>query len=153
MTVKEYLEALAPDRRLLISRLRDLIVEHDKGLRESVEDMMGKSMLIYKTPDGVFKYALSSVKTHVSFHSMVMYCSSERFAGTGLREKYQALLPKANFQKGCVNFKNAGQMPLEIVGELIRESAGMEFPPASIKERALKSEARRQAARKRRRKP
>ena len=150
MTGKEYLNALAPDRKALISSLRDLIFKHDRNVKESVERMMGTEMLVYKTPEGIFKYALSSVKTHMSFHSMVLYCSSERFGGTGLREKYQALLPKVKFQKGCINFKNAGQMPLDIIEEFIRESAGLEYPPAIFRAQALQKEAKRQAARKKR---
>ncbi len=148
MTVKEYLNSLEPDRKAIMSKLRDFIMKHDKNIKETVEGMMGKKMLVYKVPDGIFKYGLSSVKTHMSFHSMVMYGSSERFGGTGLREKYERLLPKAKFQKGCINFKNAEQMPLDIAEQFIKESATQEYPPAIHKERMLKAEAKRQAAQK-----
>jgi len=146
MTVQEYLDSLQPDRATIISKLHQFIVEHDKKVKVSVGRMMGKEMLIYNSvPDGIFKYALSSVKTHMSFHSMVMYCSSQRFCGTGLREKYQKLLPKAKFQKGCVNFNNAAQMPIDVVEEFIKESAMQEYPPAIYKERMLKDKVRRRA--------
>ncbi|MGA2260778.1 MAG: DUF1801 domain-containing protein [Acidobacteriota bacterium] len=146
MTVQEYLDSLQPDRETIISRLHQLIMEHDKNVKVSVGRMMGKEMLVYNMPDGIFKYALSSVKTHMSFHSMVMYGSSERFCGTGLREKYEKLLSKAKFQKGCINFKNAAQMPLDIVEEFVKESAMQEYPPAIYKERMLKDQVKRRAA-------
>lgn len=146
MTAEEYLDSLEPGRKSLLSQIRDLILKHDKNITETVTTMMGKPMLVYQAPCGIFKYALASVKTHMSFHSMVMYGSSKRFGGTGLRERYEQLLPKAKFQKGCINFGNADQMPLDVVERLIRESAAQEYPPALYKDRMLKSEARRQAA-------
>ncbi len=100
MTVAEYLNTIVSDRKLLLSRLRELILQHDRNVTESVEGTMGHEMIVYRTPDGIFKYALSSTKAYMSFHSMVMYCSSGGGEGAGLREKYQALLPKAKFQKG-----------------------------------------------------
>jgi hypothetical protein len=36
-----------------------------------------------------------------------------------LHAKYEPLLDKASFQKGCINFDNAEQMPLHILKELI----------------------------------
>ncbi len=149
MTVAEFVNSLGPERKLMLSRLRELILKHDRNVTESVERTMGHHMIVYRTPDGIFKYAVSSTKAYVSFHSMVMYCSSGGGKGVGLREKYQALLPKAKFQKGCINFEDAGQMPVEIIGDLIRESALMEYPPALYKAKAVQSEARRQASQKR----
>ncbi len=99
MDARQYLSSLEPDRKSLLAQIRDLFLKHDKNITETVATMGGKPMLVYEAPGGVFKYALASVKSHMSFHSMVMYGSSERFGGTGLREKHERLLPKARFQK------------------------------------------------------
>ncbi len=141
MTPKQYLDSLPDDRKEVISKLRTLILKSDPLVKEVVAGMMGREMLMYMQGD-FMKYALSSVKQHMSFHSMVMYGSSVRFGGGGLREKYEKLLPKAKFQKGCVNFKNAIQMPLDVAEKFVKEMAKAEYPPAAFKEQMEKSAAK-----------
>ena len=138
MTPKEYLDSLPEDRKAILSKLRQLILKSDPLVKEVVSSMMGKEMLMYMQGD-FMKYALSSVKEHMSFHSMVMYGSSTRFGGSGLREKFEKLLPKAKFQKGCINFKDVIQMPLDIAEKFVKEMAKVEYPPPEYKERMEKS--------------
>ena len=145
MTPKEYLDSLPEDRRAILSKLRQLILKSDPLVKEVVGGMMGREMLVYMQGD-FMKYALSSMKEHMSFHSMVMYGSSTRFGGSGLREKFEKLLPKAKFQKGCINFKNAIQMPLDIAEKFVKEMAKVEYPPPEYKERMEKSIKRSQKA-------
>ncbi len=133
MTPKEYLDSLPEDRRKVISELREYILKADPLVKEVVGTMMGKEMLMYCQKD-VMKYALSSVKNYMSLHSMVMYGSSIRFGGGGLREKFEKLLPKATFQKGCVNFKSAAELPLETAKKFIEAMAKVEYPPKEFKE-------------------
>lgn len=141
MTPKQYLNSLPDDRKAIISKLREYILKSDPLVKEVVAGMMGREMLVYMQGD-LMKYAVSSVKQHMSFHSMVMYGSSTRFGGSGLREKFEKLLPKAKFQKGCINFKNTVQLPLDIAEEFVKEMAKVEYPPAEYKERMEKSAAK-----------
>lgn len=131
MTPKEYLDSLPPERREVIAKLREYILKADPLVKEVVGSMMGKEMLIYLQGD-TMKYALSSVKNYMSLHSMVMYGSSIRFGGGGLREKFEKLMPKAAFQKGCVNFKNAVELPLDVAKKFIAEMATVEYPPKHL---------------------
>ena len=147
MTPKEYIDSLPEDRKEVISKLRQLILKSDPLVKEVVAGMMGREMLMYMQGD-FMKYALSSVKDHMSFHSMVMYGSSVRFGGGGLREKYEKLLPKAKFQKGCVNFKNVIQMPLDVAEKFVKEMAKVEYPPKQFKEQMEKSVAKAKAKKK-----
>ncbi len=140
MTPKQYLDSLPEDRKEIISKLREFILKSDPLVKEVVGGMMGREMLMYMQGD-IMKYALSSVKQHISFHSMVMYSSSTRFGGSGLREKFEKLLPEAKFQKGCINFKNAVQLPLDIAEKFVKEMAKVEYPPPEWKERMEKSAA------------
>ena len=78
--------------------------------------MMGKEMVFYEI-DGAFIYALSSVKSHMSIHNMVLYGHKP------VHEKYAKLLGKAKFQKGCINFNTAEQMPLDIVKDFMADCA------------------------------
>jgi hypothetical protein len=147
LTPKQYIESLPEDRKEVISKLRELILKSDPLVKEVVGGMMGKEMLVFMQGD-IMKYALSSMKEHMSFHSMVMYGSSLRFGGSGLREKFEKLLPKAKFQKGCINFKNAMQMPLDIAEKFIKEMAKVEYPPPEFKERMEKNAAKLRAKKK-----
>ena len=73
-------------------------------------------MILYEERS-VFKYGLASVKNHMSMHIMPIYMDSP------LHKKYQLQLPDAQFQKGCINFQNAAEVPLEILRELFADCA------------------------------
>ena len=91
---------------------------------------MGKEMIIYNAL-GSFKYGLSSVKNYMSFHVLPMYGS------TVIYDKYKGLLNKANFQKGCINFKNKDEMPLKIIKDLITDCSKIDL--RLLRENYLKS--------------
>jgi hypothetical protein len=122
MKPEEYLETLEPARKEVLNAIRKLVLKHDKKVVEVVSSLMSKQMLIYNC-DGHFKYALAATKTGMTFHSLVMYGYPE------LHAKYVKLLPKAKFQKGCINFIKPEQMPLEVVDEMMKDFAKCEFPP------------------------
>jgi hypothetical protein len=151
MTPKQFLDSLEPDRKEILSQLRALILKHDKNVEEVVSGMMGKFSLVYVTKeDRLMKYGLSSAKSHMSFHSMVMYGSSTRFGGSGLREAYQKLLPKAKFQQGCINFKSLEQFPLDVAKNFIIDMAAVDYPPSEYKDRMIANEKKRLEAVKKR---
>jgi hypothetical protein len=59
------------------------------------------------------KYRLASTKNYMSLHCLPMYLNPL------LHDKYVALLQEAKFQKGCINFTDAAEMPIGIVTDLI----------------------------------
>src|SRR5438067_2231242 len=126
MTTTQYIDSLPEDRKEVISKMRELILKSNPLVKEVVGSLMGREMLMYMQGD-FMKYALSSVKNHISFHSMVMY------GAKGMKEKFMKLLPKAKFQQGCINFKSALQMPMDITEKFIKEMASCEFPPPQFK--------------------
>jgi len=69
----------------------------------------------------IFKYGLASVKDHMSLHLMPIYGSP------ALHEKYRKLLPLATFQKGCINFRDEKEMPLNIVKQLIKDCSAIDL--------------------------
>lgn len=77
-------------------------------------------MIIYKGK-GVMKYGLAGVKNYMSLHVMPIYASSTLYT------KYKTLLSKASFQKGCINFDNAEQMPVAIVRQLMADCAKVDL--------------------------
>jgi hypothetical protein len=60
--------------------------------------------------------------------------------------KYKALLPAANFQKGCINFTLAEQMPLNIVKQLFTECSSIDL--VKMREDYLKERKEKQKVKK-----
>ena len=130
MEIEEYITSQPADRQTILSDIHKAIIENDKSVIAKVGSMMGKEMIVYKG-NGVMKYGLSSVKQNISLHVMPIYGSKT------LHSKYRALLPLANFQKGCINFKNDNEMPIEVVRDLIIDTST--FNLSKMKEEYLKS--------------
>ena len=130
MSIPEFLSAQLPERQQLLTKIHALILKQDKTVTAAIEPMMGKEMIVYNAP-GTFKYGLSGVKNHMSLHVLPIYGSP------ALHAKYKALLKNASFQKGCINFKTAEEMPLAIVKNLLSDCAKIDL--RAIREEYLKS--------------
>lgn len=120
MTPAEYISAQDPSRQKLLSDIHAIILAADTKVEHRVNSMMGKEMIMYECK-GFMKYALSSVKNHMSLHLMPIYSNAL------LHEKYKALLPDAKFQKGCINFKNSEEVPLAVVKRLFLDCAAIDW--------------------------
>jgi hypothetical protein len=133
MSIPEFISSQPIERQELLSQLHEIIIQKDKTVTPVIAPMMGKEMIIYNAP-GTFKYGLSSVKNHMSLHVLPMYGSPV------LYEKYKGLLIKANFQKGCINFKSKEEMPLNIVKNLIADCSKIDL--RALREEYLKSKSK-----------
>ena len=133
MSISEFISTQPEERQELLSQLHEIIIQKDKTVTSIIAPMMGKEMIIYNAP-GTFKYGLSSVKNYMSLHVLPMYGS------TILYEKYKALLKEANFQKGCINFKNKDELPLKIVKDLIADCSKIDL--RALRENYLKSKSK-----------
>jgi hypothetical protein len=118
--IKLYISAQPTDRQGILTDIHTIILEQDKTVIPVIEPMMGKEMILYKGK-GVMKYGLAGVKNYISLHLLPIYGSPSLYT------KYKALLKKANFQKGCINFKEAGEMPLDIVRQLITDCSKIDL--------------------------
>ena len=116
----DFINSQPIERIEILTAIHKIILENDKSVIPIVEKMMGKEMIIYKC-GGVMKYGLSSVKKHISLHVMPIYCLPE------LHLKYSTLLDKASFQKGCINFQDSSELPLEIVKQMFIEFSSFDF--------------------------
>lgn len=130
MEIEVYITSQPADWQNILSNIYKTIIENDKSVIAEVGSMMGKEMIVYKGK-GVMKYGLASVKHYISLHLMPIYGSKT------LHSKYRTLLPLANFQKGCINFNNEDDLPIEIVRELIIDCSF--FDLAKMREEYLKS--------------
>jgi len=114
--VQDYIASQPQDRQQLLSNLHSLIVKNDQTVTACIEPMMGKEMIIYKGKQ-MMKYGLANGKNYLSLHVLPMYMHPTIY------NKYKALLLNAIFQKGCINFTTAEQMPIAIVEQFITECA------------------------------
>jgi hypothetical protein len=121
MTAPEFLAGLPADRKELMNTLHQTIIANDPNVTVSIKPMMGKDMLMYEEGN-YMKYALASAKSHMSLHCLPMYMNAP------LHAKYAALLPAAKFQKGCINFTDAADMPVAIVAGLVADCAPVNMP-------------------------
>lgn len=133
MSISEFISNQPEERQKLLSQLHEIIIQKDKTITPVIAPMMGKEMIIYNV-SGSFKYGLSSVKNYMSLHVLPMYGS------TILYKKYKGLLKEANFQKGCINFKNVDEMPLKIVKDLIADCSKIDL--RAIRENYLKTKSK-----------
>ncbi|PTQ99478.1 hypothetical protein C8P68_102302 [Mucilaginibacter yixingensis] len=117
MTPAEYIATQPEDRQEILTALHEVILKHDASVSPIVEPMMGADMIIYKEDGKVMKYALASGKKHLSLHCLPMYMNAP------VHSKYSALLPRAKFQKGCINFTSADELQPAIAAQLIDDCA------------------------------
>jgi len=116
MTTAEYISSQPPAWQEQMIALHEAILANDKTVTPVIEMMMGKEMILYKER-GYMKYGLSGAKKHMSLHCLPIYMHPT------LHPKYEALLPKAKLQKGCINFTDGNELPIEIATALIAECA------------------------------
>ena len=133
MSITEYLESQGADRCRLMQAIHEVILDEDHTVEASLGTMMGKPMIIYNNR-GFFKYGLAGIKEYMSLHLMPVYGSPD------LCEKYRQLLPKARFQKGCINFKNGKEMPLDVITQLLKDCAPIDL--IAMRQAHLKSKQR-----------
>ncbi len=109
-----------PERKELLTAIHEIILKTNKKVTAEVAPMMGKEMIQYKV-NKYFIYGLGSVKNHMSLHVLPMYGHKP------LHEKFTKLLKKAKVQKGCINFKNIEEMPLDMAELLLTDCAKIDM--------------------------
>lgn len=118
MSIAEYISTQPPEWQAQMTALHEAIITNDKTVIPAVEPMMGKEMILYKERK-CMKYGLAGVKKYMSLHCLPIYMNP------AFHTKYTPLLPKAKFQKGCINFTGTDDMPVEIAAALISDCAGI----------------------------
>lgn len=128
-TAEQYLAELTEDRKHIITKLRQVILDN---LPEGFEEVMSYGMLGYVVPHSLYPDGyhcdpklplpfinLASQKAHVGFYHMGIYSDEEllkwfieEYAKTGIKVKL-------NMGKSCIRFKKEAHIPYELLGELV----------------------------------
>jgi hypothetical protein len=123
-TPEEYLQSLPENRRAIVSRLRDVILENlPDGYRETV----GWGMLCYgiplerypntynKQPLGYL--GLASQKNHLALYVMAAYQDPEH--DHWLRDEFKKAGKKLDMGKSCIRFKKLEDLPMDVIARSI----------------------------------
>jgi uncharacterized protein YdhG (YjbR/CyaY superfamily) len=123
-TVSEYLKALPPERRAVVSKVRGVVKKH---LPRGYKEEMNWGAITYAIPLKTFPEtyngqplcyaALAAQKNHCSLYLMSVYGDSARTKW--LEEAFKKRGLKLDKGKACIRFTSADDLPLDAIGELI----------------------------------
>ena len=123
-TVEEYLQELPPERREVVSAVRDVVLRNlPEGYRESMSfGMIGYGIPLERYPDTYNKqplaYAgLAAQKNHYALYLMCVYQDPPTEAA--FREEFARAGKKLDMGKSCVRFRRLDDLPLDVVGRTI----------------------------------
>ena len=116
MTITQYIDQAPTERQAILTNFHAVISTNDLSVVADVKPMMSKNMILYEERCHM-KYGLANTKAYLSLHCLPMYMN------TALHAKYEALLPSAKFQKGCINFRDETEFPLSTLTSLIEDCA------------------------------
>lgn len=126
-TPEEYLSVLPEDRKIVMSQLRNAIIDN---LPEGFEEVMSYGMLGYVVPHRLYPngyhcspklplpfISLASQKNFIALYHMGIYSDKsllEWFVG----EYPKHTKMKLDMGKSCLRFKKVDDIPLSLIGEL-----------------------------------
>ena len=158
ITVAQYLKELPPDRREAITAVRKVILDNlPKGYKETISyGMIGNVVPHSIYPAGyhcdpslpVPFAGLASQKNYMSVYLMIYGENADWF-----RTEYEKTGKKMDVGKCCVHFKKLQDLPLDLVGRVVKkipvsdfiamyESGIMDRSPATKKKAAKPSPKR-----------
>lgn len=128
-TVEQYLANLPEERRPIITKLRQVILDN---IPEGFAEVISYGMLGYVVPHALYPDGyhcdtnlplpfinLASQKAHIGFYHMGIYTDenllkwfSSEYAKTGIKVKL-------NMGKSCIRFKKEAHIPHELLGKLV----------------------------------
>jgi hypothetical protein len=125
-TVKAYLDALPRERRAAIQKVRKVILDN---LPKGYEEMPSRGMLMYSVPLSVLPktyngqplcyVALASQKQYMSVYLMPLY--GDKNTEQWFRDQFKERGRKLDMGKSCVRFTAVDDLPLDVIGEVVRK--------------------------------
>jgi uncharacterized protein YdhG (YjbR/CyaY superfamily) len=126
-TPQEYLNELPAERKMVMEKIRNKILEN---LPEGFQEVMGYGMLGYVVPHSIYPDGyhcnpkmplpyinVASQKNFVVLHSMGLY-GNKKLLEWFVAEYAKHCKTKLDMGKGCVRFKKMDDIPYELIGEL-----------------------------------
>jgi hypothetical protein len=121
--VQAYLDELPPEKRRVVARLRDLILDK---LPDGYQESMTWGMISYEIPldDYPETYngkplaymALAAQKRYFALYLMGVY--SDPAQEKRLRQGFERAGKKLDMGKSCLRFRTLDDLPLDVIGEI-----------------------------------
>lgn len=135
-TIQGYLSQLPDERRKAVTTLWQTIAEN---LPEGFSETMGSTGPGFCIPHSLFPagyhvnpkqpmpfITIASQKNYISLYHMGIYANPELLEWL-ISEWPKHSNMKLDMGKGCIRFKNTGQIPFELIGELARKISPRDF--------------------------
>lgn len=126
-TVEQYLQELPEERKEVVGKLREVILEN---LPKGFEECMNYGMLGYVVPHSLYPEGyhcdsklplpfmnLASQKNFVAVYHMAIY-SDPLIMDWFLAQYPKHCKNKLDMGKSCIRFKNLSKVPYELIGQL-----------------------------------
>jgi hypothetical protein len=146
-TVDEYLAELPPERRAVVSAVRDVVRRHmPAGYRESMQfGMIGWGIPLERYADTyngqpLGYVALAAQKNHYSLYFSCAYQDPADLAW--LEEAWSRAGRRLDMGKSCVRFQRLEELPLDVVGEFVGRTPPDAFIASYEKARATSTRTR-----------
>ena len=127
-TVEAYLGELPPERRAVVSKVRDVVLEN---LPDGFVESMNWGMISYEIPLETYPntyngkplsfIALAAQKHHYALYLNHVYQSPE--LQETLAQGFEDAGKKMDMGKSCLRFKRLDDLPLDVVGEIVAASS------------------------------
>ncbi|MGB0896373.1 MAG: DUF1801 domain-containing protein [Flavobacteriaceae bacterium] len=128
-TPEQYLAELPEDRKAVITKLRQVIIDN---LPKGFQEVMGYGMLGYVVPHSLYPngyhcdpklplpfISLASQKAHIGFYHMGIYANKELMDWFTSEYAKTDIKVKLNMGKSCIRFKKEAHIPFELLGQLV----------------------------------
>ena len=123
-TVEQYLDELPPDRREVVSKVRELV---KRNLPTGYEETISWGMISYGLPLSRYRstyngqplayLSLAAQKNYYALYLMGAYMDPER--ARELRDAFKREGKKMDMGKSCLRFKTLEDLPLDALAHLI----------------------------------
>lgn len=134
-TVSQYLKELPKDRRDELEKVRHVV---KKNLGKGFVETMNWGMISYEVPLATYPdtyngkplsfAALAAQKHNFSLYLMCIYQSPEFLEQ--VNEGFKKIGKKPNMGKSCIRFKSAEDIPLAVIGKVIKKVSLKKFVDA-----------------------
>jgi len=123
-TVAEYLDELPEERRAVVARVRQTVLDH---LPAGYQETMRWGMISYEIPlerypdtyngQPLAYIGLAAQKRHYALYLMGVYADSAQ--ERRLRQVYAQRGLRLDFGKSCLRFRRLEELPLDLIAELV----------------------------------
>jgi hypothetical protein len=109
ISYERYLSSLPPDRRDAIEQVWQVV---RTSMPAGYTEVVGPKYLTFKAGED-WCVSLANQKNYISLYLTPLYVFPK------LKARLDASEKKLKCGKGCINFKSAEELPLEVIGEII----------------------------------